>query len=233
MTPDLVIFDCDGVLIDSEVISAQVLVEVAAEAGLHFDQAYVRDHFQGRSFPAVAQSIRESFGVTLPPDFEATYRERLLARFETDLRPTEGIDRVLDRLLVPACVATSSSPPRAARSLAITGLDRRLPRVFTASQVARGKPAPDLFLLAAREMGVPPSRCLVIEDSRPGLEAAQAAGMEVALYAGGSHLADLDGAGLARLFDIGPGLLPFRNWTDLAAAYPGLLAIRPHLEPAP
>lgn len=227
MTPELVIFDCDGVLIDSEVISAQVLVELAAEAGITFDAAHVREHFLGRSFPTVARSIREGFGTTLPSDFEARYRARLLDRFEAELRPTEGILDLLARLAVPACVATSSSPERAARSLAIAGLDRFLPRVFTASLVPQGKPAPDLFLHAAAEMGVPPERCLVIEDSRPGLLAARAAGMEAAFFAGGSHLRD-GGAG----FDMDPPVRAFRSWPELLSAYPAL--VRPKSsEPEP
>jgi HAD superfamily hydrolase (TIGR01509 family) len=218
MTPDLVIFDCDGVLIDSEVISARVLVELAAEAGIAFDAAHVREHFLGRSFRTVARSIRESFGLPLPPDFEATYRARLLDRFESELRPTEGVLDLLSRLAVPACVATSSSPQRAGRSLAIAGLDRFLPRVFTASLVPRGKPAPDLFLHAAAAMGARPDRCLVIEDSRPGILAARAAGMEVALYAGGSHLRD---AGAA--LDLDPPVLAFRSWSEILAAWPSLV----------
>ena len=224
--PDLVIFDCDGVLIDSEVISAEVLVTLAAEAGIHFDLAHVREHFLGRSFPTVATLIRDSFGVALPPDFEARYRARLLARFESELRPTPGILDLLGRLAVPACVATSSSPQRAARSLAIAGLDCFFPHVFTASLVQRGKPAPDLFLYAAAALGVPPHRCLVIEDSRPGLLAARAAGMEAVRFTGGSHLRGLDGA-----FDIEPPLRAFDTWTEFERAFPALL--RPSQDLAP
>jgi HAD superfamily hydrolase (TIGR01509 family) len=219
---DLVIFDCDGVLIDSEVISARVLVDLAAEEGILFDVAHVRENFLGRSFPAVAQSIRERFGVPLSIDFEARYRARLLSRFESELRPTDGIMEVLGRLALPACVATSSSPQRVARSLAITGLDRFLPRVFTASLVPRGKPAPDLFLHVAAELGVAPGRCLVIEDSRPGLIAARAAGMEVAFFAGASHLRDVEPG-----FDMHPPVRAFRTWPDLVAAYPALVRPMP------
>lgn len=215
---DLVIFDCDGVLIDSEVISAQVLVELAAESGIAFDLAHVREHFLGRSFPTVAQSIRETHAATLPDDFEARYRARLLTRFETDLRPTPGLFEFLAHLRLRACVATSSSPPRVARSLAIVGLDRVFPHVFTATMVLRGKPAPDLFLHAAASMGVQPERCLVVEDSRPGLLAGQAAGMQVAFFAAGSHLKGVTGS-----FDIDPPLRAFGSWSELATAYPALL----------
>jgi HAD superfamily hydrolase (TIGR01509 family) len=218
MSIDLIIFDFDGVLVDSEVISAAVLVELAAEVGIRFDAAHVREHFLGRSFPTVAQSIRDSFAVTLPPEFELRYRERLLTRFETELRPTDGLLDFLPRLAVPACVATSSSPERAARSLGIVGLESHFRHVFTASLVARGKPAPDLFLHAAAAMGVEPARCLVIEDSRPGLLAARAAGMPLAFYAGASHL-----RGQHHGFDLSPPLKAFESWADLFAAFPHLL----------
>ena len=218
MELDLVIFDCDGVLIDSEHISARVLVELAAEVGVSFDAAYVREHFLGRSFPTVARAIREVFATDLDPDFETRYRVRLLERFETELRPTAGVLDVLHRLAAPACVATSSSPQRAVRSLAIAGLDRFFDQVFTASLVERGKPAPDLFLHAAAALGAEPGRCLVIEDSRPGLVAARAAGMRVAYFAGGTHL-----QGSPPAFDIDPSLRAFGTWADLVAEHPALV----------
>jgi HAD superfamily hydrolase (TIGR01509 family) len=189
MNLDLVIFDCDGVLIDSEVISSRVLVELAAQNGIEFDAAFVREHFLGRSFPTVAKTLRETFARELPADFEATYRARLLSRFEVELKPTAGLLPFLQRLTVRSCVATSSSPPRVERSLELAGLRGFFPQVFTASLVSRGKPAPDLFLHAARSLDVRPERCLVIEDSRPGVEAALAAGMEVMIFTGGSHMA--------------------------------------------
>ena len=189
---DLIIFDCDGVLIDSELLSAEVLIELLAAEGMVLDHDHVRRNFLGRSFPTVAAHIRETLNHPLSADFEALYRARLLARFETELRPMPGIGAALELLRgrgVPVCVATSSSPPRAARSLAIAGLSDAFAQVFTASQVRHGKPAPDLFLLAARTMKARPARCLVIEDALPGLEAAQAAGMTAVRFTGGSHLA--------------------------------------------
>lgn len=243
MSGSLVIFDCDGVLIDSEVISAAVLIELAAEAGVAIDAPYVREHFLGRSFPTVAKTIRERFRVELAAGFEAAYRARLLRRFETELTVTAGLWEALGRLRAPACVATSSSPERAARSLAITGLDRVFPHVFTASQVARGKPAPDLFLHAAARMEAAPASCLVIEDSRPGLLAARAAGMAAALFTGASHMAgldvtDLDKGGLdadglgtdgldAGGFDTDPPLRAFETWASLADGHPALFGPSP------
>ncbi len=195
---DLVIFDCDGVLIDSELISARMLIATLEDFGVRVDMAYVARHFLGRSYPTVLRQIRTEFDVVLPPDFEDEYRERLLAAFERDLRVMPGICDVLHRLAVTACVATSSSPKRVARSLELVGLlDRFGAHVFTASEVAHGKPAPDLFLHAAARMGAAPGRCLVIEDSLNGIRAAQAAGMDVWWFTGGSHIAAAGGNGPA------------------------------------
>ena len=212
----LVIFDCDGVLIDSEVLSARILIEEVAALGVTLTTAYVRDNFLGRSFPTVAQVIRERFALVLPPTFEARYRARLLEQFETDLRTTPGILTLLPRIGCLKCVATSSSPPRVAQSLAISGLNRHFSDVFTASLVKTGKPAPDLFLYAAQAMGVDPANCLVIEDSRPGIAAAHAAGMQVLLYTGGSHM-----QGTA--FDTTPPVQAFEHWDRLEQLYPDVM----------
>lgn len=186
---DLVIFDCDGVLIDSEIISARMLVEELAAKGVIIDMAYVARHFLGRSYPTVMKVIRAEFGLELTAEFEEQYRTRLLAAFEAELRIMPGVRAVLEAMRVPWCVATSSSPRRVERSLQIVGLSGLTAgRVYTASMVARGKPAPDLFLHVAAERGVDPARCLVIEDSLNGVRAGLAAGMEVWRFTGGSHL---------------------------------------------
>jgi HAD superfamily hydrolase (TIGR01509 family) len=203
-------------LIDSEVLSARILIEEVAAHGVTLTPAYVRDNFLGRSFPTVAQVIRDRFALVLPPTFEARYRARLLELFRSDLQTTPGIQRLLPRIASLKCVATSSSPPRVAQSLAISGLDHYFSDVFTASLVKAGKPAPDLFLYAANAMGVEPGRCLVIEDSRPGIAAAQAAGMQVLLYTGGSHM-----QGMA--FDTTPPVQAFEHWDRLAQLYPDLV----------
>ncbi len=186
----LVIFDCDGVLIDSEVISARILIELLAGLGVHVDLDYVQRNFLGRSFPLVAEEIRTNLDYRLPADFEALYRSNLLAAFEHELHTVEGVESVLGKLAVSSCVATSSSPPRVKRSLELVGLsDFFGDRLFTASEVERGKPAPDLFLHAAARMNVDPARTLVIEDSVPGLRAALAAGMQVWWFTGATHFA--------------------------------------------
>lgn len=185
---DLIIFDCDGVLIDSEVISARMLIAELAKLGVKVDLPYVSRHFLGRSYPTVMATIRKDFGLDLPDDFEDAYRARLLMAFERELAVMPYVTEVIDRLQRPFCVATSSSPRRAELSLRLAGLaDRVGARLFTSSMVARGKPAPDLFLHVASAMAVDPARCLVIEDSLTGVRAGLAAGMQVWRFTGGSH----------------------------------------------
>ncbi|MBL1421044.1 MAG: HAD-IA family hydrolase [Alphaproteobacteria bacterium] len=186
---DLIIFDCDGVLIDSEILSANTLIALLGKLGVHIDFAYVQKNFIGRSFQKVASEIGERFKIHLPQGFETQYRHELLKSFETQLQPTPNVAETLQQLDIKICVATSSSPERVARSLQITKLINHFDgNIFTASQVKNGKPAPDLFLLAAQTMGVSPANCLVIEDSQPGIEAAIKAHMPVWHYNGGSHL---------------------------------------------
>lgn len=187
--PMLVIFDCDGVLVDSEMLSAGVLMAMMADAGFPLSEEAFRSDFLGRSFAAAAARVNERFGRPLPEDFEARYRDRLFARLEAELLPMPGAAEVLEAMRVPFCLATSSSPRRLALTLRTTGLDRFFEgRCFTASEVQRGKPAPDLFLHAAARMGADPARCLVIEDSELGVRAGLAAGMEVWHFAGGCHV---------------------------------------------
>jgi HAD superfamily hydrolase (TIGR01509 family) len=190
---DLVIFDCDGVLIDSEVISARMLIAELAGYGVRMDMAFVSRHFLGRSYPVVLKEVRERWGLDLPARFEADYRARLLAAFETGLQVMPGVVEAIVALDRPYCLATSSSPERLRRSLEITGLTPLFAgRCFTASEVANGKPAPDLFLHAAARLGADPAACLVIEDSLNGVRAGLAAGMEVWRFTGGTHLRGLD-----------------------------------------
>ncbi|WP_149139584.1 HAD family hydrolase [Gemmobacter caeruleus] len=212
---DLVIFDCDGVLIDSEIISLSMLIHELALRGVQVDLDYVSRNFLGRSYPTVMQTIRDQFGLDLPPEFETHYRDRLMAAFEADLTVMPGVRAALDGLALPRCVATSSSPRRAEQSLRLTGLgDLVGPRLFTASMVTRGKPAPDLFLHAAARCGTDPARCLVIEDSLTGIRAGLAAGMTVWRFTGGSHMA---GRALTQPEDATPHLVfdDFSRFLDL------------------
>jgi len=215
----LVIFDCDGVLIDSEIISASALVEELAQHGIAIEMSHVLEQFIGHPYAVVAGKIAAFARVPLPASFETDYRARLVQRFNAELRAMPGILDVLDDLAVPFCAATSSHPERAQRSLRAAGLAERFgERVYTVSMVARPKPAPDLFLHAAKAMRVDPTQCLVIEDSDLGIEAAQAAGMIAWQFTGGSHYQACHRAPP-------PNLAPDRSFHDMADFFAGA----PHL----
>ncbi len=215
----LVILDCDGVLIDSEVISARMLIDQLARLGVKIDMAYVARHFLGRSYPTVMQTIRKDFQLDLTPDFEEEYRNRLLAAFEDHLAIMPGVADFLESLALPVAVATSSSPRRVEMSLRRVGLWQRLgPVTFTASLVAQGKPAPDLFLHVAHALQVAAHDCVVIEDSLPGLQAGLAAGMQVWHFVGGSHMKPA-------FPDVPQHLAPhhrFADFADVFASFPQL-----------
>lgn len=185
---DLVIFDCDGVLIDSEMLAVRADVGCLAEEGIVQTEAEILERYTGISIAGMKADLERRFGRKLRDDFEARHHAQLMALFETDLKPVAGIETVLAGLAGPICVASSSTPERLRHALGLVGLyDRFHPHVFSATMVARGKPAPDLFLHAAARMGIPPARCVVIEDSSPGVEAAVAAGMIAVGFIGGSH----------------------------------------------
>ena len=210
--PDLIIFDLDGVLVDSERLSTDALIAELAAVGHHITAEEVRRDFLGRSFPTVAAGLRARLGEGFPADFEERYRARLFAAFERGLAPTLGAAAMLDALDLPCRVATSSTPLRARKALAATGLLARFEgKVDTASEVVNGKPAPDLFLLSARRAGAEPARCVVVEDSAPGILAAKAAGMASVLYLGGGHHAGRGWDGPA------PSLGAISAWPDLQA----------------
>jgi HAD superfamily hydrolase (TIGR01509 family) len=184
----LVIFDCDGVLVDSEPISVRLLVETLAESGLALTPAEVDARFLGRSLASTRALLARDFGLELTDAALAGMRRRLYAAFRAELLPVPHIAETLDALPCPYCVASSSQPERIELSLTVTGLWPRFrERAFSATMVARGKPAPDLFLHAARCLGYAPPACLVVEDSPAGIEAAQSAGMRVVAFTGGSH----------------------------------------------
>jgi HAD superfamily hydrolase (TIGR01509 family) len=195
-TPDLIIFDCDGVLVDSEVLSCHCLSEGLAGYGIDLDPDQALDLFLGRSVSAVFDHY-EASGHLIPPQFASELKTRVRAAFQTALCPIEGVSSVLQGLQVPYCVASSSDFDRVSFSLSLTGLAPHFDsRLYTAQMVQRGKPAPDLFLFAADKMQVDPHRTLVIEDSVSGVTAAKAAGMTVWGFIGGSHYRSRDGRAL-------------------------------------
>lgn len=188
MTPQLAIFDCDGVLVDSEVIACRVDAELFTEIGFPTSVGEIAERYLGRSAAFMLSDIEARHGKPLPKDFSATMHDRIAAAFDRELRAVEGVETALSQIAFARCVASSSTPQRIERSLRVTGLwDRFRPHIFSATQVARGKPAPDLFLFAAKQMDVSPAQCIVIEDSIAGVEAARAAGMHTIGFAGASH----------------------------------------------
>ena len=189
----LVIFDCDGVLVDSELLSAGVLTQMMMERGLPINADIFRNEFLGRSFATASKRYEQRMGVNFPADFNMEYRSRLLTQMKGNLHAMPGVESVLRAMKVLFCVATGSSPPRLAVSMSESALGLFFEgRSFTSSEVKNGKPAPDLMFHAAKQMGVAPEFCLVIEDSEMGLRAAAAAGMEVWRFVGGGHLKDCD-----------------------------------------
>ena len=199
---ELVIFDCDGVLVDSEPISVRIDVEMFAEVGMTVSEQEVIDRFVGRSPELLAQAVEEQLGHPPPAGWEERGERRLRRAFEAELQPVAGIREALERISLPMCVASSSPPPRLRFKLELTGLYERFAgRIFSAAEVANGKPAPDLFLHAARRMGVDPAGCVVVEDSRYGVQAARAAGMDVLAYAGGLTPADVLAGARTIVFD--------------------------------
>jgi HAD superfamily hydrolase (TIGR01509 family) len=184
--PDLVIFDCDGVLVDSERIAIRVDALVLADLGWPLSEAEIIERFVGRSEEHFVREIEAYLGRPLAKTWGDAYQHLYTVAFEKELRAVDGVMDALDRITTRTCVASSGSHEKIARSLRLTSLYERFEgRIFSASEVANGKPAPDLFLHAAARLGVAPERCAVVEDSRYGVEAARAAGMAAFGYAGG------------------------------------------------
>ena len=205
--PDLVIFDCDGVLVDSEMLSCQCLSEALGEYGIELGIEQVLQLFLGKSAAAVTLYWCQR-GQPLPETFLPELKSRVRERFRRSLQPIPGIGPLLSSLRTPFCVASSSDLDRVALSLVLTGLAPHFgDRLYTSQMVPRGKPAPDLFLYAAAQMKTAPMRTLVVEDSVSGVAAAKAAGMTVWGFVGGSHYRFRDGrnmlcdAGADRVFE--------------------------------
>jgi HAD superfamily hydrolase (TIGR01509 family) len=188
MAPELVIFDCDGVLVDSEGLSVSALLGMIKLAGGTMDEDTAYEHFLGKSMKSVREILGRDFGLDITDTQLTEMRVELMRRFREELKPVAGVKEMLPKLSVPRCVASSGTLDRIRYALDVTGLLGLLePHLFSAAMVARGKPAPDLFLHAATAMGVKPENCLVIEDSPAGVEAARSASMHVFAFTGGSH----------------------------------------------
>ncbi|MFE1798402.1 HAD family hydrolase [Streptomyces sp. NPDC059517] len=184
MRYDLVIFDNDGVLVDSEPLSNTLLAAYLTELGHPTSYEDSLRDYMGAAMHRVHDMVAERTGERLPDDFDDVFHKRVFAAFERELEAVPGAEEVLEKLAadgVPYCVASSGSHERIRVGHRKTGLDRWFDdeRIFSSQDVGRGKPAPDLFLHAAERMGVPPEKCLVVEDSPLGVRAARAAGMDV------------------------------------------------------
>lgn len=207
MNFDLIIFDCDGVLVDSEVISCRAHAETLTRHGYPITAEQVLERFLGVSDREARQTIEREIDRKLPDDFEQQVKAATLKFYEGDLQAIAHVGEAIGAIRLPKCVASSGTPEKIRHGLTCAGLyDQLAPHIFSATQVSRGKPAPDLFLFAAEQMNVPPERCIVIEDSLAGIAGAIAAGMPVLGFHGGSHCLEgygtkLHDAGAAMTFD--------------------------------
>lgn len=197
----MLIFDCDGVLVDSEPISHAVLRDLLAEHGvdLGMEQMYAR--FMGATMEQVEQRVGELLRAPVPQGFLAEHRARTFRAFEAGLSPVAGIPQLLDSLPLPYCVASNGPHAKMRCTLGATGLlPRFADRIFSADDVPQAKPAPDLFLLAARTLAVKPEDCVVVDDSPVGMRAARAAGMRALGFAALMPASRLSDAGAHRVF---------------------------------
>jgi HAD superfamily hydrolase (TIGR01509 family) len=212
---ELVIFDCDGVLIDSERLALRVDVAMLRDLGWPLGEADVIERFVGRSDRDTREAIEAHLGRALPPGWGEELNRLYRDVFAKELTPITGVVAALDEISLPTCVASSGTHEHLRYTLGLTGLLERFEgRIFSSEDVALGKPAPDVFLLAARRMGAYPSRCVVVEDSRSGVEAGRAAGMRVLAFAGGLTRGEL----LA-----GPDTTVFDDMTELPGLIEGLI----------
>jgi HAD superfamily hydrolase (TIGR01509 family) len=216
---ELVIFDCDGVLIDSERLAVKVDVEVLRELGWPLSEAEVIERFVGRSDRDTRAAIEAHLRRRLPDTWEEHVQSLYRVAFADKLAPVAGVVEALGRITLPSCVASSGTHEYLRYTLKLTRLyDHFAGRIFSVEDVAQGKPAPDLFLHAAERMAVEPDRCVVVEDSRSGVEAARAAGMRVMAFAGGLTP--------ARLLE-GPDTVMFEDMRELPKLLDQRSAARP------
>ena len=218
---DLVVFDCDGVLVDSEVLACRAVADTLAAFGYVVAAESIAERFIGVSNRDMYAALAAETGGALPSDFDAAMKRGALALFERELKAIAGLETMLPQLAVAKCVASSSLPDDLLWKLRQTDLLRWFPpaAIFSTALVARGKPAPDIFLYAADKMGTLPARSIAVEDSAPGVTAAKAAGMATFGFTGGSHCrpghdARLVAAGADLIFDDMrqlPGLIAARD----------------------
>lgn len=205
----LIIFDCDGVLVDSESLAAEIFSNVLSKFDIDFSSAQCYQQFHGRTLAACYTWIEKNFNTKLDANFDAVLREETTQQFSKKLKPVPGIESVLKKLKeknIPFCVASNGGHEKIANSLSVTKLNQFVVHRFSVEDVARGKPEPDLFLFAAEKMGFFPQECVVVEDSESGVAAALAAQMRVLKYLPAAEGSQLSGKEFARMDDL-PKLL--------------------------
>lgn len=221
----LLIFDCDGVLVDSELIAHAAMAELMTALGRPMTLQEALKVFAGKRLRETLATAEAVLGAPIPPDVGTQAGRRLLDRFRRELKPIAGVRDAIVALPYPRCVASSSTPERIRVSLDATGLAPLFgDNVFSADQVVHGKPAPDLFLFAAHSLGAPPADCIVIEDSPLGIQAARAADMKAIGFIGASHATTQ----LAGQLDAAGAAIVVRAMADLPAAVEHL---RNHTKP--
>lgn len=197
------IFDNDGVLIDSEIISNRVMVEMAKSVGVDIDMDYAMKNFSGVSLQSTMDYVEKEAGEKLPADFEQEFRKRTFELFKTDLKPVEGVAELLDKIMVPCCVASSGPRKKLELSLEVTNLLPKFEnRIFSCYDIGVWKPNPDIFLHAAGEMGFKPNECAVIEDSLAGVKAARAGGFDVFGFANERNKEEFEKLGAVVFFSM-------------------------------
>ena len=191
-----VIFDCDGVLVDSEVLGISILLDMTAEYGVKVELEQAVKELSGRRLKESIAMLQSRAGSTFPADLEVKFRERSYAVFPTEVLPVAGIQEVLETLSIPFCVASSGPVEKIWLNLTNTGLIQYFDqRIFSAYEINSWKPDPGIFLHAASQMGFTPDQCVVVEDSLAGIQAAKAGGFKVLGYANGHNARDLEQAG--------------------------------------
>ncbi|MEP5758859.1 MAG: HAD family hydrolase [Litoreibacter sp.] len=222
MSGTLLIFDCDGVLVDSELISLGLLIDHCADHGLSLDIAMACDCFLGKLVRDAAKEANRIHNMQIPDVDLDVFQRKIMEQFEAKLQPVPEIVDALSTLIHPKCVASSSNMERIETSVRLTGLGGFFSdKLFSTDMVARGKPHPDVFLHAAEQMGFTASQSIVIEDSPAGLQAAQAAEMKTIAYTGGNHAAHADLK--AKLVAYSPDIL-IEHMSQLPAAVTKLVS---------
>ncbi len=183
-----IIFDCDGVLVDSETITCKVIVEMAKSVGLDIDLDFAIKQFSGEALHRIFAYIEERIDAPLPDDFEPVYRKKTYAAFKSEIQPIKGVHALLDRINVPFCVASSGPVKKIKLNLTTTKLiDKFNENIISSFEIGSWKPEPGIFLHAAKKMGFKPNECVVIDDSIYGVTAAKAGGFDVFAYVNDSN----------------------------------------------